>query len=118
MKWSERRGGGRAGRFLAARKRERQSRVGRKSRHGARTLDLEQARTTALLWHGRLWSPYLYCYATLGCTVGTEAFRRGAIKETLAAIETLEKDPAAYGVDERKKLDNLLACIRAGRADP
>lgn len=118
MKWSARRGGGRAGRFFAAHRRGGQPGVLRQSRHGARTLDLEQARASALLWHGRLWSPYLYCYATLGCTVGTEAFRRGLIKETLAAIETLEKDPAAYGVDERTKLDNLLACIRAGRTDP
>lgn len=117
MRWTGRRGGRRPRRLLEAHEQGGERAAEGQRTHGGRTLDLEQARISALLWHGRRWSPFLYCYATLGCTVGTEAFRRGLLKETQAAIEMLEKDPAAYGVHEREKLQNLLACIRAGRTE-
>jgi hypothetical protein len=46
--------------------------------------------------------------------VATEEFRQGLIRETEAAIKEVERDPAAYAGDEKAKLENLLACIRAG----
>ena len=79
--------------------------------------DIWQARQSAYEWHGRLWSPHLYCYASLGCRIADEDFREGLIKEITFAVETVEANPSLYESDEPAKLENLRRCVEVAKAN-
>jgi hypothetical protein len=70
-----------------------------------------QARMSAYEWHGRLWSPFLYCYALFDCRIEREEFRKGLLKELEIAMKAVEENPALYDEKERAKLRNLKRCI-------
>ena len=79
--------------------------------------DIWQARQSAYEGHGRLWSPHLYCYASLGCRIADEDFREGLIKEITFAMETVEANPALYESNEPARLGNLRRCVEVAKAN-
>ena len=78
-----------------------------------RNPDIPQARQSAYEWHGRLWSPYLYCYAALGCRVASQNFRRGLLEEVCIALRVVASEPKQYRPDELAKLRNLQLCVES-----
>jgi hypothetical protein len=77
--------------------------------------DVVQARESAYEWHGRLWSPFLYCYASWGCKIANDEFRQALIKEIELAMGAVEANAECYGQDEPAKLRNLQKCVEAGK---
>ena len=75
--------------------------------------DTRQARQSAYEWHGRLWSPFLYCYAVLGCRISSERFRRAVLGEVCNALSALDSNPEEYRRDEMAKLRNLKLCVES-----
>ena len=76
--------------------------------------DTRQARQSAYEWHGRLWSPFLYCYAALGCRISSERFRRAVLGEVHNVLRALDSNPEGYRWDEMAKLRNLKLCVESG----
>lgn len=76
-----------------------------------------QARQSAYEWHGRLWSPFLYCYASLGCRIANDEFKHALINEIEHAMRTVEANGERYERDEPAKLRNLQKCVEAGQAN-
>jgi hypothetical protein len=90
----------------------------RRARHLVFVLDPEnpdvvQARQSAYEWHGRLWSPLLYCYASLGCKIANDEFRQALINEIELALGAVEANAQCYEQDEPAKLRNLKKCVEA-----
>jgi len=75
--------------------------------------EISQARESAYEWHGRLWSPFLYCYAALGCKIASEQFRRGLLREVDSALQAVGAHPKQYRTDEPAKLRNLQVCVES-----
>ena len=75
--------------------------------------DISQARESAYEWHGRLWSPFLYCYAALGCRIASEVLRRGLLREVCSAFQAVAAHPEQYRPDELAKLRNLQVCVES-----
>lgn len=73
--------------------------------------DVSQARDSAYEWHGRQWSPLLYCYASIDCKIANEDFRKAVLKEIEVAMKHVEANPAIYDKDESAKLPNLKRCV-------
>lgn len=79
--------------------------------------DVSQARDSAYEWHGRQWSPLLYCYASLECKIANEDFRKAVFKEIEAAMRDVEANPALYAEEEPAKLQNLKRCVETANTN-
>lgn len=79
--------------------------------YGSVKPDISQARQSAYDWHGRLWSPLLYCFASVDCRIGDETFRKELLKEVVLAMKAVEANPCLYEGDEPAKLENLRRFI-------
>src|SRR5208283_6057330 len=77
--------------------------------------DILQAQRSAYEWHGRLWSPLMYCYASLGCRIGNDEFRHGLIREIELAMRVATANAECYEEDEPAKLRNLKMCVEIGK---
>jgi hypothetical protein len=84
-------------------------------RYDPESPDISQAQESAFEWHGRLWSPFLYCYASLGCRIANDEFRQVLIKEIEHAIRAVEANAGLYEQDEPAKLRNLKTCVEDGK---
>src|SRR5208283_214179 len=73
-----------------------------------------QAQRSAYEWHGRLWSPFLYCYASLGCRIENDQFRRELFREVEVAMGAVAANAEVYEQDELAKLRNLKMCVETG----
>jgi hypothetical protein len=88
----------------------------RSFRDDPESLDISQAQRSAYEWHGRLWSPLLYRYASLGCRIGNDEFTRGLFREIELAMQAVAASAQCYGQDEPAKLRNLKRCVEIGKA--
>jgi hypothetical protein len=79
--------------------------------------DVSQARDSAYEWHGRRWSPLLYCYASLECKIANEDFRKAVLKEIEVAMRDVEANPALYAEEEPAKLQNLKKCVETANTN-
>ena len=79
--------------------------------------DVSQARDSAYEWHGRQWSPLLYCYASLECKIANEDFRKAVLKEIEVAMRDVEANPALYAEEEPAKLRNLKRCVETANTN-
>ena len=79
--------------------------------------DVSQARESAYEWHGRRWSPLLYCYASLECKIANEDFRKAVLKEIEVAMRDVEANPALYAEEEPAKLQNLKKCVETANTN-